>query len=552
MAAAATNTALRAVATHCHIAAWSFSDVQAAEVFSIADGLRDLFLPPPAAASAVQQLPLLAVQQLPPQWLQLLPTELLTVVLSHLDTHDLARLAATCRPLWCDVPTPPPRPMPLLRPMGPVEMELRRRATARGLRIGSSLPAGALSWVPYLLKRVIRDALRRQSPVAVGHEVSLFLDLEGRLLTCGTENSEDLGELVLGHEWGGDIDPDEPRAIGPPTLVPSMLGKHIVSVATSGAHCLALSTEGEVYSWGDGTDGSLGHADGGARSVPSRIESLSRIESIAAGTSLTSAAVDEDGKLFTWGRATCRTDATMPSSLGYALDSHTPFQLTPKWVDALSQDCVVGVALGSGFTLAVTDAGAVLSFGYSDEGALGHGSLEAEVLPRRIEALAQTGRQFVAVAAGGDHALALTEEGELYGWGHECANGHGREERTPRRVTALIGQRVMLVNAGPDASCAVTEKGELFTWSCYGMCYNLGHGVDTPQDTPKRVEGLGGARIAAVAIGVNHTLAVDEDGAVWGFGNVMALGVVELTAGVAFVTTPTSIPTLRVRALKSP
>jgi len=43
------------------------------------------------------------------------------------------------------------------------------------------------------------------------------------------------------------------------------------------------------------------------------------------------------------------------------------------------------------------------------------------------------------------------------------------------------------------------------------MCYNFGH---TPQDTPKRVEGLGGARIAAVAIGVNHTLAVDEDGVV--------------------------------------
>jgi len=62
-----------------------------------------------------------------------------------------------------------------------------------------------------------------------------------------------------------------------------------------------------------------------------------------------------------------------------------------------------------GFTLAVTDAGAVFSFGYSRYGALGHGSLEAEVLPRRIEALAQTGRRFVAVAAGEGHALALTE-----------------------------------------------------------------------------------------------------------------------------------------------
>jgi len=100
----------------------------------------------------------------------------------------------------------------------------------------------------------------------------------------------------------------------------------------------------------------------------------------------------------------------MPSGLSYAHDSQTESQLTPKWVEALSEDRVVGVALGGwGFTLAVTDAGAVFSFGYSQLGALGHGSFEAEVLPRRIEALALTGRRFVAVAAGASHALALTE-----------------------------------------------------------------------------------------------------------------------------------------------
>jgi len=144
MAANSILATLRAVTTHCRIAAWSFTDERAAEGLAVADGLRDLFLPSPAAAtSAVPQPHLL-------QWPQLLPTENLLVVLSHLDTHDLARLAATCRSLWRDAPAPLPRPMPLLRPMGPVETELRRRVTARGLRIGSSLPKGALSWVPYL------------------------------------------------------------------------------------------------------------------------------------------------------------------------------------------------------------------------------------------------------------------------------------------------------------------------------------------------------------------------------------------------------------------
>ena len=77
----------------------------------------------------------------------------------------------------------------------------------------------------------------------------------------------------------------------------------------------------------------------------------------------------------------------------------------------------------------------------------------------------------------------------------------------------------------------------------------------TPQDTPKRVEGLGGARVAAVAIGGYHTLAADEEGVVWDLGELSG----ELSAHLVdsndsnadHIPAPTPIPTLRVRALKS-
>ena len=54
-------------------------------------------------------------------------------------------------------------------------------------------------------------------------------------------------------------DPNIRRDIGPPTPVPSMQDRRIVSVATSDSHCLALTAEGEVYSWGEGYYGALGH-----------------------------------------------------------------------------------------------------------------------------------------------------------------------------------------------------------------------------------------------------------------------------------------------------
>jgi alpha-tubulin suppressor-like RCC1 family protein len=181
--------------------------------------------------------------------------------------------------------------------------------------------------------------------------------------------------------------------------------------------------------------------------------------------------------------------------------------------------------------------------------------LEAEVLPRRIEALAQTGRRFVAVIAGAFHALALAEKGELYGWGSPVGNGHGHERDVliPHQVTAFVGQRVKHVDACAYSSCAVTEKGDLYTWGD-GASGQLGHGDGELQVTPKLVKGLDGVKVAAAATCYTHTLVADEDGVVWAFGERTALGLGDPDGDEAehYVWNPTPIPTLRVRARKSP
>jgi len=504
----------------------------------IPDGLGADQLPFPAALSAVEQSALL-----------LLPTDLLSIVLAQLDKCELASLAATCRLLWFDTPGLPPHPMAVpQRPMGAVEMELRRRATARGMRLIASLPEGGLCWVSYLLKRIYGDTLIQETPLAVADHLSLVADAEGGLGSWGLDNSQEAGPLLLGRAEGVDTNPDFSRFLSLPMPMPSMQGRRIVSVATGYWHCLALSREGEVYSWGEGLYGSLGHAHIGERAVPSRVESLSRIELIAAGPSSTSAAVDEDGRLFTWGRA---VEFAKPSGLGYALDAQTESQLTPRKVDALLQDRVVGVSMGSGFTLALTNAGAVFSFGSSAHGSLGHGSLEPELLPRRIEALALTGRRFVAVAAGWFHGLALTGDGELYSWGDALANGLGECKHTPLQKPAFIGQRVKLVCAAHRSSCAVTEEGELYTWGG-GACGQLGHGDLEAVVMPERVEGLSGFSVVAAAICRTHTLVADENGVVYAFGARTGTGLGDpCEEYVKPVVNPTQIPTLRVRTSTS-
>jgi len=518
--------ALRAETDECQALAGSLSDEQATQSLTVTDELHAVFQP---------QAVVLLLSDVPP--------ELLAIILAHLRTRDLASLAATCRPLWCDAPPHPLLTSPSL-PVGLVEAELRRRAEARGLH----LPEGAQ--VQYLLKREFNDALRRHAPLAVGMTCSLFVDTECRLrLACPRTKIQagQVGAPLLGH-LGSEA--GDSTVFVPFMLVTSMQDTRIVSVAVGHKRCLALSAEAEVYSWGDAEYGVLGHADGGARNMPSRIETLERVESIVAGMSV-NAAVDDRGSLFAWGRAWKREN--VPGGLGYELDPSTACQLTPKRVDALSEDRVVGAALGHFFTVAVTDAGAFFFFGTIQHGSSPASLSESETLPRRSTVLAQTGRRFVAVAACDYHILTLTEEGELYGWGDELASGHGSYQHTLRRVAALLCKRIRLVYAEGSVSCAVTENGELYTWGglivfSFYTCYHLGHGSAMSQPVPKRVEAL--RDVATVAICSEHTLAADEDGVVWAFGERASLALCDADAPPGnSVRQPTPIPNLRVRTL---
>jgi alpha-tubulin suppressor-like RCC1 family protein len=73
-------------------------------------------------------------------------------------------------------------------------------------------------------------------------------------------------------------------------------------------------------------------------------------------------------------------------------------QRTPKVIEALRGEKVVAVSAGENHSLVLTEAGAVLSFGLGDDGCLGHGDEEHQRTPKVIEALRS--ERVVAVAGG--------------------------------------------------------------------------------------------------------------------------------------------------------
>lgn len=140
---------------------------------------------------------------------------------------------------------------------------------------------------------------------------------------------------------------------------------------------------------------------------PQLVEALKSksTQEISCGSSH-SAAVLVTGELFTWGLGEY-------GRLGHG-DNQT--QLKPKQVRALSGHHAIDVACGSrdAQTLALTSDGCVLSWGDGDFGKLGRGGSEGCSVPHVVERL--KGQGVCKVLCGAQFSLALTKSGQVWTW----------------------------------------------------------------------------------------------------------------------------------------
>ncbi|XP_034934449.1 E3 ubiquitin-protein ligase HERC2 [Chelonus insularis] len=288
-----------------------------------------------------------------------------------------------------------------------------------------------------------------------------------------------------------------------PTLLESIQHVFIkkIAVNSGGKHCLALSSEGHVYSWGEGVDGKLGHGDGITYERPKLIEALLGIEiiDIACGGHH-SAAISSTGLLYTWGKGTY-------GRLGHG---DSTGQSKPKVVAALQDYKVVDVACGSGDaqTLCVTDDDNVWSWGDGDYGKLGRGGSDGCQIPMKIEYLAGLG--VIKVECGSQFSVALTRSGAVYTWGkgdyHRLGHGNDDHVRRPKKVAALQGKKIISIATGSLHCVACSDKGEVFTWGDNDEG-QLGDGTTSALQRPRLVYALQGKKITRVACGSAHTLA---------------------------------------------
>jgi alpha-tubulin suppressor-like RCC1 family protein len=212
---------------------------------------------------------------------------------------------------------------------------------------------------------------------------------------------------------------------------------------------MAVTEAGEVYSFGI-HDGRLGHGepDGEALSVPKRIDALDGIHvaTVAAGDRH-ALALTVYGRVYSWGAA--GHDGHV-YGLGYGSDDGGDGNnvaddslCIPKLITALLGGRVRAVAAGSQLPCAVTDAGALYTWGRNDTGSLGHGDARDRNRPTLVTAL--HGIRMEGVSIHDMHTLALAADGSVYAFGEGPWLGVNRvgEEadaatHSPQRIQKIV------------------------------------------------------------------------------------------------------------------
>ncbi|XP_039036019.1 ultraviolet-B receptor UVR8-like [Hibiscus syriacus] len=264
-----------------------------------------------------------------------------------------------------------------------------------------------------------------------------------------------------------------------PCLVTLNPGVRIATVAAGGRHTLALSDVGQVWGWGYGGEGQLG--------LGSRVRMVSSPHPVPCI------------ELPSFGRY--RASALSRGSLSSEMQS---FRVPGSYVK--------GIACGGRHSVVITDAGALLTFGWGLYGQCGQGNTDDELSPACVSSL--LGIRINSVAAGLWHTVCVSADGDVYAFGGnqfgQLGTGGDQAETLPRLLDdpSLENTHVKFVSCGARHSAVLTEDSKVFCWGWkkYGQ---LGLGDVIDRNIPSQVI-IDTCSPKSIACGWWHTLLLAE------------------------------------------
>ncbi len=221
--------------------------------------------------------------------------------------------------------------------------------------------------------------------ISQSESYSLALDASGHIYSFGQNV---FGQLGLGDNNDRNI----------PTLIPNL--DNIAQISGDGGkHSLALTSTGQVYSFGDNNSGKLGLGDEVNRNIPTLIPNLNNIVSISAGGSY-SLVLDSFGRVYSFGN-----NSWGQLGLGSGIGN---YRNIPTLIPNL--DNIIQISAGASHSLLLNSSGYVYGFGFNSFGNLGLGHRTSVNIPTLIPNL----NNIVQISTSTINSMVLKSTGEVY------------------------------------------------------------------------------------------------------------------------------------------
>ncbi|XP_030483993.2 PH, RCC1 and FYVE domains-containing protein 1 isoform X2 [Cannabis sativa] len=369
-------------------------------------------------------------------------------------------------------------------------------------RVGSSLDAKMDALLPKALEStVVLDV----NSIACGSRHAVLVSRHGEIFSWGEEAGGRLGH-------GVEMNVSQPK------LVDTLSGTNIELVACGEYHTCAVTISGDLYTWGDGTQSSslLGHGSEVSHWIPKKVCGIMEgihISYISCGLWHT-AVVTSAGQLFTFG------DGSF-GALGHGDRSSTSI---PKEVEALRGLRTMRVACGVWHTAAVVEvinelsspettvnssSGQLFTWGDGEKGQLGQDDKKPRLIPECVSTLVD--KKILQVACGHTITIALTTSGQVYTMGSTVYGQLGNPSangKVPNQVRGKIAETfIEEIACGSYHVAVLTSKTEVYTWG-KGSNGQLGHGDNDHRDEPTLVDFLKDKQVKSLACGSNLTTVI--------------------------------------------
>lgn len=335
----------------------------------------------------------------------------------------------------------------------------------------------------------------------------------------------------LGQLWGWGDNSNGQLGIGDtqnksiPTIITGEPDEYddvkLVKLSSSSTHTIVIDEEGTVYTWGLNQVGQLGNSNTTNSSEPLDITSLfgkNKIVDISAGTS-NSIAIDERGQTWVWEYNNVNNNFQ---------NNYTPKKVYYTNLNNIKMNTRnFQVSNSSNHNIALDSKGRVLVWGENESGQLGTGNTDNTIIPIDISKNFSEGTKIVEISAGYSHSLALDDSGEVWSWGSNISgelgngeSGKNKNKNTPIRVSSDFGgSKIIQISAGDSYSIALDDRGRVWAWGTneYG---ELGTGDNENKTIPNLISGdFQEITVLRISAGTYHNLAVDDRGRLWAWGD---------------------------------